>query len=123
MAKMRGFVEAFFAFSKQRIAVIDLERPPRATRKRLERSWAMKAEPLIRVINLRRKAHRLPGTGATGDGEAVNWSCRWIVRPHWRHQYYPSEQARHLTWIESYVKGPEDKPLKRSRVDIFSVNR
>lgn len=43
----------------------------------------------------------------------IEWSHRWIVRGHWRHQPYgprdnPSYEWR---WINPYIKGPEDAPL------------
>lgn len=47
----------------------------------------------------------------------IDWSYRWEVRGHWR--YIPDRIGKnregnpiqHYTWIASYVKGPEDKPL------------
>ena len=34
-----------------------------------------------------------------------------LVRPHWRQQWYASEQRHAPRWIEGYIKGPADKPL------------
>jgi hypothetical protein len=71
----------------------------------------------------RRVARGIPGglrvlslsTGATvrpaGTG-SVDWQHRWLVRGHWRLQPYgPQRSLRRPTWIDPYVKGPEDKPL------------
>jgi hypothetical protein len=41
----------------------------------------------------------------------VDWSHRWVVSGHWRHQYLPSCGTHRQQWIASHVKGPDDKPL------------
>lgn len=46
-----------------------------------------------------------------GDTAAVDWKHRWIVRGHYRAQWYPGEAAHHVIWIAPYMKGPEDAPL------------
>ena len=58
------------------------------------------------------------------DGaEQVEWSCRWIVRGHWRQQWYPAQQRYVRIWIMLHVKGPEDKPIKVPRATVFAVTR
>lgn len=73
-----------------------------------ERRRVQRELPSLRVLAL--------GTGATverGEGTGtVEWSKRWFVRGHWRLQPYgPNRSLRRPTWIDPYVKGPEDKPL------------
>ena len=120
MLNMRGFVTAFFAFIVQRIATTEMEPVPRSTLRRIQKSWHCPDESIVRVIQLRRKESQQ----RCGDNIVpIDWSCRWLVRGHWRHQFYPSAQARKLRWIEAYVKGPDDKPLKRVPLDIFAVCR
>lgn len=41
----------------------------------------------------------------------VDWSHRWLVRGHWRNQWYPSEGVHRQKFIGGYVKGPENLPL------------
>lgn len=63
-----------------------------------------------RVIELRRPR----GHEADPEGERlrdVNWTHRWIVRGHWRQQWYPSIKGHRQKWIGAYEKGPEDLPL------------
>lgn len=58
----------------------------------------------------------------TQTGEGTEWNHRWIVRGHWRNQWYPSTQVHRPKYVPSYVKGPEDKPLI-VHDKIFSVDR
>lgn len=76
----------------------------RAARKRLQR---LGHEPAaVRVIQLRR-ANRSPGAGES-DRE---YHHTWIVRGHWRQQWYPSREVHRPVWIAPHVKGPEGAPL------------
>lgn len=63
-----------------------------------------------RVIELRRpRQHE-----ADPEGERVrdvNWTHRWIVRGHWRQQWYPSLKGHRQRWIGAYEKGPDNLPL------------
>jgi hypothetical protein len=119
----RRYVAALFSFMAQRILVAPARQAERAARKRLEREgW--QHEPLIRVVELRRK-ERLPNdsSAAVARTDATEWSCQWVVRGHWRQQYYPSLHRNQPIWITPYVKGPEDKPLKPPRATVFAVVR
>ena len=59
---------------------------------------------LRRVVNLAKKL-------STGH-RAVDWQHQWWVSSHWRNQWCPSKKEHRPTWIDSYIKGPEDKPLR-----------
>jgi hypothetical protein len=59
----------------------------------------------IRVIELRRPAH----SGA-GDGSR-EFHHQWIVRGHWRQQWYPAREVHRPVWIAPHIKGPEGAPL------------
>ena len=93
--------------------------PGRHLRKRAAR--AAIEEPAIHIVQLRRSlSHgRRP---ANGDGPSAEWSHRWLVRGHWRNQWYPSAKVHRPRWIPEYVKGPDDKPLV-VHDKIFSVDR
>ncbi|MFF5522570.1 hypothetical protein [Streptomyces coeruleorubidus] len=77
----------------------DIE-PDRATRKRLRRLGHEPAS--VRLIGLRRPK---PGP-EKGDGSR-EYHYRWIVRGHWRQQWYPKRQVHRPVWIAPHVKGPE----------------
>lgn len=108
------------AFLQQRILTAPSVLAERHARKRLLRDgW--QPDPLIRVVQLRRKER----VGGNQSGQPVEreWSCQWVVRGHWRQQFYPSKHRNQPIWITPYVKGPEDKPLKAPRATVFAVVR
>jgi len=63
----------------------------------------------VTVITLRRyrEPHELDH-----DGDGRELRVRFIVRGHWRNQWYPSLADHRQIWISPYVKGPEDAPLR-----------
>jgi hypothetical protein len=79
-------------------------------------------EPLrdqtVSVVTLRRRQHDGHRSDGTGDGHEYN--VRWIVSGHLRAQWYPSLNAHKLIWIEPYLKGPEEAPLKTT---LYKVTR
>lgn len=103
---------------EQRIIVAPVERPNRACRRRMERENAHTEG--LRVVRLRKAEARDHSDASSGP---ATWSCQWIVRGHWRQQYYPSTGERSPLWIMPYVKGPEDAPLKTPGATVFAVTR
>lgn len=84
---------------------------PRAARRRIERLDPV-LDPTVRYIDLRR-ARTEPSDqpdDESGKG-AREYRHRWIVRGHWRNQYYPSRGDHRPIWIDPHFAGPEDKPL------------
>jgi hypothetical protein len=63
----------------------------------------------VRVITLRKAAVQPVGGG---DRE---YHHRWIVRSHWRKQWYPSQQRHVPKIIPAYVKGPDGAPMLTGR--------
>lgn len=53
---------------------------------------------------------RSPPKAGRGDSHR-EYSHRWVVRGHWRRQWYPSEGRHKPKWIMEYIAGPEDAPL------------
>jgi hypothetical protein len=118
VAKLR-YLAAALAFLEQRILVAPRRPADRPARRRLERQGWMH-EPLIRVVELRKKQVRPEDRG---DPRSVEWSCRWVVSGHWRQQFYPSTGDHRPVWVLPYVKGPESAPLKPPRAKVFAVVR
>jgi hypothetical protein len=58
-----------------------------------------------------------------GHGSWHEYHCRFLVGGHWRQQPYPSESVVRSIFIESYIKGPADKPLKQPSAKIFVARR
>jgi hypothetical protein len=118
------FILSLFAFMNQPFSTVDSRRLPRGERRRLQRETGLE-DPKINVIALRRaKYAKGQSNGGLPEGSSREWTSRWIVKGHWRNQYYPSKQKNSALWIMPYVKGPEDKPLKaRNDVSLFHVTR
>lgn len=107
---------SFFRFIKEPFVDPRMVVPSRQVRKRAQ---SIGIPPQVRVVELRKKyrdAHRNP------DAQPGNYSHRWFVTPHWRNQWYPSEQRHAPKWIHGYIKGPDDKPFV-AKDNIFSVDR
>lgn len=64
---------------------------------------------------------RAPVAGCTSTGRRIEHDHRWSVRGHWRNQACgPGRTQRRRVWIEGYVAGPTDKPLRvRPRVNVI----
>ncbi|MFD5089881.1 hypothetical protein ACFWMR_04730 [Amycolatopsis thailandensis] len=86
-------------------------RAPRAARRRIER-YDPALGTAVRLVDLRR-ARTTPADRAKGDVGAGTreYHHSWVVRGHWRNQYYPSRQDHRPVWIADHFAGPEDKPL------------
>lgn len=120
MALVAEIVKLFLAMqilSRQTIGETQRFRPDRAQRRRIQREYPESPERLITLITLRRKSVK-----HNEEPQKVEWSRRWIVRGHWRKQYYPKTKTYDWKYIYEYVKGPEDKPLITGR-RVFDFRR
>lgn len=76
----------------------------RHERKRMARQGV---DPRVRVVTLRSaKQQHDPGLV-----DSRHYDHRWIVRGHWRKQWYPSQDRHIPIWIAPHVKGPDGAPL------------
>lgn len=119
------FLSSLFAtlmlFAQQRLVTAAHERAERHARKRVQaQGWTH--EPLIRVVKLRTRETRAHTAGES-DTATIDWSCRWVVRGHWRQQFFPSRNEHRPLWILPHLKGPEEKPLKPPRATVFAIVR
>ena len=105
------------AFLEQRILLSSRFLADRASRRRRRKARQSPPSEEIHVVRLRHVAYR----GEGGDRD-IQWTCQWIVRGHWRNQWHPSQKHHHPKWIAPYVKGPEDKPLRKPG-RLFAVVR
>jgi hypothetical protein len=117
---VRLFLTAVLFLSSQIVRATEEAPLDRHARRRIEQSgWD--GEPIVRVIRLRRIVSH---PSQPGDAAAVDWSCRWVVRGHWREQPCgPKQSERRTIFIAPHVKGPEDKPVKPPRATVFAVVR
>jgi hypothetical protein len=114
------FAMAAASFIEQRVVVEAAAQVQRQTRKQAQRLGIVSD---VKTIQLR-ATERTGYEPRPADGDAQReYSWRWIVRGHWRKQYYPKAGQHVPVWIDSYVKGPEDKPLMAPRPEVFAVVR
>jgi hypothetical protein len=100
----------------QRLATTVPKTATRGTRKRLERERTP-VQPEYRIVTLRRmEEDREKAAKEEGERHSVEWQWSWTTTGHWRRQWYPVEQEHRTIWIDEYVKGPLDKPLKPRKV-------
>lgn len=112
---LTNWIVAFWSWCKQDIPRIERREPDRPMRRRIER-MGRPASPVL-IVTLRREASQR----AEPSDSLIEWTHRWIVRGHWRNQWYPTQEAHRAIWIDPYVKGPEDAPLVvRERVAAVS---
>lgn len=78
--------------------------PDRAARRRMERAGHEPAA--VRVIELRRA--QSTSASAVSDRE---YHHQWVVRGHWRQQWFPAHEVHRPVWIAPHVKGPEGAPM------------
>lgn len=102
----------------EKLATLKRHTPERAVRRRMERQKAT-VLPEVNVVTLRRMEQ--PRTDhATRH---VDWQWQWPVKHHWRNQYYPSTGEHKWKFIEDFVKGPEDKPMKPATPTVYVARR
>lgn len=95
----------------------------RPLRRRMEREkHPPEFPPMVRIITLRRLEIARERAEA-GMARHVDWQWQWDVRGHWRNQYIPGSDERRPVFIESYIKGPADKPLKPPGHKLFIGKR
>lgn len=66
---------------------------------------------------------RRPVENTRGEPAAVEWGCQWLVRGHWRQQFFPATKEHRPIWIHPHVKGPDGKPFKAPSTNVFTVER
>jgi len=100
------YLHALWLLMNQTITTVEDETPSAAFRKRATK----KNLPASRVTVI--KLRRTSGSQRAEGESHVEWSHRWITRGHWRWQPCGTRrEERRRIWINSYVKGPEGKPL------------
>lgn len=83
----------------------------RPARRRAGKACVTRPHEAVRLVDLAAGSSPRAEATDTGDGSPT-YSVRWIVSGHFRQQWYPSIGAHRPKYIDSYVKGPADAPLK-----------
>lgn len=107
---------------EQRVMTSTRTALPRQPGRALAREHKLAHAPLVEVVHLRRRAQPT-GPVVPVEGQAQReWTCRWVVHGFWRRQWYPSTGRHAQKWIDSFMKGPEGKPLRTSTT-VYAVDR
>lgn len=109
------FLVGGLLFVRQRVLVATATVIGRGARKRVMK---VTTEHGLQVIHLR-KAETL--RGHVEHGEHKEFSCQWWVRGHWRQQ--PYKDGIRPKWIDPFIKGDPDKPMKTPTEKVFAVVR
>ena len=112
----RRWLATLWLLATQPLTDSTIERAPRAAARRHDRA-KLPASSDVRLINVRRRS--ADKTDGNPDGSGREYSHRWIVGGEqggfWRQQAYgPAWSLRRPQWIDAYIAGPADKPLKIS---------
>ena len=113
------WVYAAFYLMAQRLSVNIHHKTDRSTKRRGIRE-DRPVPDFIRIVSLRRLEADRKREGAV---EKVEWQWQWEVRGHWRNQWYSSEGIHKPKFVEAYIKGPQDKPLKPPGHKLFVAVR
>ena len=113
------WIYAAFNLMAQRLAMRVRHDTDRATRRRSERE-NNPVQPFIKVVTLRRLEEEREKGISRGE---VDWQFQWTVSGHWRNQFLPGSGEHKHIWIDSYVKGPPDKPMKPIPMKVFLAKR
>lgn len=117
-AKLK-LIAASFELLTQKIFTRRLEKPPRSVRRRMQKQKGRKDFKDVVIIEMRVRENT---SHATGTPTERQYSNSWMVRGHWRNQWYASLGIHKAKWIDPHVKGPADKPLRNVK-KIFAVVR
>jgi hypothetical protein len=102
--ELNQIVRSSWLLMQQPVTTISEAEYTRADRRRLARRDI--PADRVRVIQLRRRTH------STEHGESDReYHHRWIVRGHWRQQWYPARGVHRPVWIAPHLKGPDGAPL------------
>lgn len=90
-----------------------VEKAPRHARKDAKRHGLDREH--VTVIKLRRTSSIVSGGPVEESEHEDHYSVQFVVRGHWRNQYYPSLKQHRQIWINPHLKGPEDAPFQPSK--------
>ncbi len=113
------FILAGMAWVDQRVLVLEDGHIERHRRKAFNRATKQDLTA-AKVVVLRRRLDTPP---SHNEGHK-DYSCRWTVDGHWRNQPHGENHSlRRLQWIDPYIKGPDDMPLKVPAYKVYRVDR
>jgi hypothetical protein len=111
MTFVRGLLATWFLLAQPGVATEDRASVDPKIRKAYKRTG--RAEPHVKVINLRRQRHSAEHDDRLDPGPKRQLTVRFMVRGHWKRQAYgPARSLRKTIYVAPFLKGPDDAPLK-----------
>ncbi len=105
------------AFRKEKELVREYE--DKISRKLARRASKSTPAHTVRRIEITPNAKVIRQQGAPGkNGKKIGEGKTWLVRGHWRNQYYPASETYKLKWIEPFWKGSGKQEIEK----IYSVS-
>lgn len=106
-----SFLQCLWRFQEQEIVSVERDHLRKTIAKQLQRRQML--DTPVSVIHWRKRMQ----TDDKGERQ-YELQHRFVVRGHWRRQWYPSEQRHKNIYIQPFLKGPDNAPiLMRERVN------
>lgn len=102
--RIQEVLKATWLLMRQPLCTESSPAPDRPARRRMKKAGV--AEQPVRVLELRRPRH----SGPSGESDR-EYHHQWIVRGHWRQQWFPKREVHRPVWIAPHIKGPEGAPM------------
>lgn len=103
LAHWLAILKAAWLLMQQPVTSVTDAQFDKATRRRLAKTRSQPSR--VRVITLRRPV------GGSANGSGHEYHHQWVVRGHWRQQWYPTREVHRPVWIAPHIKGPDGAPL------------
>jgi hypothetical protein len=102
---------AFRLMATARAARVQEQPVPRPARRRAARAQVTQPDSPVHLVDVTAGSIRRARVPSS-DGPRRTYTVRWMVGGHWRNQWYPATEVHRPRWIDAYVKGPAEAPLK-----------
>ncbi len=114
---LKVLYSAWLLMTQPGITEVTAHTPTRQQR-RQDRRHGMRSSD-VQLVDVHTHHHAPTGATDTDTGDR-EYTCRWLVRGHWRNQPCgPNRTQRRPVWINPHVKGPDNKPMKTG--DVVNV--
>lgn len=109
-AEVVRIIAATWLLMGQTITTTRLVPAWRPARRRAEKAGIL-TDAAVRYVELRRHVRPAEDPQHLSSAAKRVYRHRWIVRGHWREQWYPSQNRHRPIWISDHIAGPDDAPL------------
>lgn len=113
---IRTFLATLFLLKQPGVAEVLSAPVDKKEARKYQRNYK-RAQPPVKLINLRKQPARSGQGGLTGPRGPINY--RVYRRGHWKQQPYgPKRGLRRKTYVMGYIAGPDGAPLRAVKPDV-----